>query len=788
MNNDHDDHTVSDTPAPAERPDAERPDGFPNAAAEARADAGQGDPGPDGAEGADRGGGDRSRGNRRRGRRGNGRRRDPSSLLVAGGAELPPDASFDGLMPEAAGPHDPESSTDDSPIGDLLLDDDEAPAVQATEDGEATGEPIPFFSRGKHAQFGFANGRKPVRRDERRDDESFKLHKILADAGIGSRRDMEELILSGRVSVNGEPAHIGQRIGPEDVIRVNGKPVARKRVAVPARVLLYHKPSGEVVTRDDPERRPRVFDRLPAVRGGRWIAVGRLDLNSEGLLIFTTSGDLANRLMHPRYGWEREYAVRVLGRCDDAMRAQLLGGVQLEDGPAQLLDIEDIGGDGANHWYRVLIAEGRNREVRRIFEAVGLTVSRLVRVRFGPVALPPRLSRGRVVELAETDVSRLLAQVKRLASDVERKGRGAAEPARGGPGAGQAGGRAAAAAGERRPRRQRRNEPGLPRPEAGFTPDGVRPELAGDEMPALMGTDFVAGEVLGNEPGGIRAERPARGNDARGAEGRNGRRRGKNGGPQQPRAAADGRKPRRRGRGAGEGGGGRAARDESPELSPFGPPPAAVPMVAVSTIKSASGEVDRSNTVYLARPATYNGDTDWSKIARETVLPGRRPVRRERNGNVAQKPVRAVAPRVNVEDDNWQPNSESAHQEAITRNIRKDGRQQRWGAQPGFASRAGVQRDPNAPPSKRPAGPRGKRPAPTQGGFTGGGYAGNSILGAMPGNGPGAPRSGGKRGGGRGPGGPAGPGGRNGGGGGAGGGNAGRGRRRSGGGKGRTPT
>jgi 23S rRNA pseudouridine2605 synthase len=266
--------------------------------------------------------------------------------------------------------------------------------------------------------------RKPRPNVARPDDDSTKLHKILADAGIGSRREMEELILAGRVSVNGQPAHIGQRIGATDQIRVNGRPLARRRVAVPARVLLYHKPAGEVVTRDDPERRPRVFDRLPKLRGARWIAVGRLDLNSEGLLIFTTAGDLANRLMHPRYGWEREYAVRVLGRVDEDTRLKLLSGVELEDGPARFSELEDIGGDGANHWYRVVISEGRNREVRRVFEAVGLTVSRLVRIRFGPVALPPRLSRGRLLELPEADIAQLMKQVKRATAGVDANGAG----------------------------------------------------------------------------------------------------------------------------------------------------------------------------------------------------------------------------------------------------------------------------------------------------------------------------------------------------------------------------
>jgi 23S rRNA pseudouridine2605 synthase len=248
-----------------------------------------------------------------------------------------------------------------------------------------------------------------------------KLHKLLAEAGLGSRRDMEELIISGRVSVNGQPAHVGQRIGPNDQIRVNGKPLNRKLVAVRSRVLLYHKPAGEISSRDDPEQRATVFDRLPKLRGARWVSVGRLDFNTEGLLVFTTSGELANRLMHPRYGWEREYAVRILGRIGEEARERLLAGVELEDGPAAFSRIEDVGGDGINHWYRVVISEGRNREVRRMFEAVSLTVSRLVRIRFGPLGMPRSLPRGRWMELSDAEVGALQVAV--------RKAAGAAGPA-----------------------------------------------------------------------------------------------------------------------------------------------------------------------------------------------------------------------------------------------------------------------------------------------------------------------------------------------------------------------
>lgn len=248
-------------------------------------------------------------------------------------------------------------------------------------------------------------------------DDSPKLHKVLADAGFGSRREMEEVIVAGRVSVNGQPAHIGQRVGAKDQVRVNGRPIKRKPLPPAARVLLMHKPSGLICSRDDPGKRPTVFDKLPNVKAGRWISVGRLDFNTEGLLIFTTSGDLANKLMHPRYGWEREYAVRVLGRIDDVARTALLSGVDLDDGTAQVSAIEELGGDGANAWYRVVISEGRNREIRRLMEHVGLTVSRLVRVRFGPVGLPRKLGRNRWQELTTEEIA-VLTQVVREAAAV----------------------------------------------------------------------------------------------------------------------------------------------------------------------------------------------------------------------------------------------------------------------------------------------------------------------------------------------------------------------------------
>src|SRR5471030_1535469 len=253
-------------------------------------------------------------------------------------------------------------------------------------------------AKGRHA------APKVVRRDLTSDDDAPKLHKVLAEAGLGSRRDMEDLIVAGRVSVNGEPAHIGQRILPTDAVRINGKLIQRRVSKKPPRVLVYHKPAGEIVSNDDPDGRPSVFDRLPTMKAGKWLAVGRLDFNTEGLLLFTTSGDLANRLMHPRYGIDREYAVRTLGELEEGMRQKLLAGVELDDGLANFSKIADGGGEGINKWYRVVIGEGRNREVRRMFEAIGLTVSRLIRTRYGAMTLPSNLRRGRWEELEENAV------------------------------------------------------------------------------------------------------------------------------------------------------------------------------------------------------------------------------------------------------------------------------------------------------------------------------------------------------------------------------------------------
>jgi 23S rRNA pseudouridine2605 synthase len=237
---------------------------------------------------------------------------------------------------------------------------------------------------------------------------TVKLQKALADAGLASRREVEEWITAGRVHVNGEPAHLGQRVAATDKVKVGGRLVNLHFAGRVPRVLLYHKPEGEIVSRDDPQGRPSVFNALPRLRGGRWIAIGRLDFNSCGLLLFTTEGALANRLMHPRYGIDREYAVRVLGEVNDEALARLTEGIELEDGRAQFERLQAAGGEGANHWYNVTLREGRNREVRRMFEAVGVTVSRLMRVRYGPLALPASLKRGQSQELTPQEVQSLL--------------------------------------------------------------------------------------------------------------------------------------------------------------------------------------------------------------------------------------------------------------------------------------------------------------------------------------------------------------------------------------------
>lgn len=237
-----------------------------------------------------------------------------------------------------------------------------------------------------------------------------RLQKVLARAGFGSRREIEKWIEQGLVLVNNEAAKLGDCYSPGDTLKVNGKPVSSSRLgAQDERVIIYHKPLGEVCTRQDEEGRPTVFQNLPFVKNGRWISVGRLDINTSGLLIFTTDGELANQLMHPSSEVEREYAVRVLGDVDPLILKKLRDGVVLDDGPAKFDTIRDAGGAGANHWYHVTLKEGRNREVRRLWESQGVLVSRLIRVRYGNVTLPKGLKQGTWRELENHFVTELRA-------------------------------------------------------------------------------------------------------------------------------------------------------------------------------------------------------------------------------------------------------------------------------------------------------------------------------------------------------------------------------------------
>ena len=240
-----------------------------------------------------------------------------------------------------------------------------------------------------------------------------KLQKVLARIGVGSRRDVEAWITQGRVKVNGKDANLGLRVDLHDAITVDGRVIKREEAAETVRrVIMYNKPDGEICTRDDPEGRPTVFDRLPKPKEGRWINVGRLDINTTGLLMFTTDGELANRLMHPSFEMDREYAVRVRGEVDDDMLLRLKNGVILEDGPARFTDIQQApGGEGFNHWYHCVVMEGRNREVRRLWESQGLVVSRLKRVRYGPVFLNSDLPMGRWREMSQYEVDTLSAEV-----------------------------------------------------------------------------------------------------------------------------------------------------------------------------------------------------------------------------------------------------------------------------------------------------------------------------------------------------------------------------------------
>ena len=235
------------------------------------------------------------------------------------------------------------------------------------------------------------------------EDKGQKLQKVLANLGLGSRRKMERWIEEGRVTVDGSVATLGDRVHAGQALRLDGKPL-EVDAAEQVRVLLYHKPVREVCSRDDPEGRKTVFERLPKLKSGRWISVGRLDFNTSGVLLFTTDGALANALMHPSSALEREYLVRVMGRVDEPMLERLKDGVELDDGPARFSDIQEGGGDGINRFFYVVLMEGRNREVRRLWESQGTTVSRLKRVRYGEVFLPSKLKKGQWLELPQRDV------------------------------------------------------------------------------------------------------------------------------------------------------------------------------------------------------------------------------------------------------------------------------------------------------------------------------------------------------------------------------------------------
>jgi len=243
--------------------------------------------------------------------------------------------------------------------------------------------------------------------------EGEKLQKVLARHGLGSRRGMEVVISEGRVTVNGKVAKLGERVTHKDKIIVDGEIISSPTKAeIKSRVIVYNKPEGQICSRNDPEGRPTVFADLPELSHGRWIAIGRLDLNTQGLLLFTNDGELANRLMHPSYEVERVYKVRIFGELTDLSLRNLTEGVQLEDGLAKFDTVLDNGGKGSNHWYEVRIREGRNREVRRLWESQGVTVSRLIRIGFAGIGLPRELAQGRYRDLPSRDLTRLMKLVR----------------------------------------------------------------------------------------------------------------------------------------------------------------------------------------------------------------------------------------------------------------------------------------------------------------------------------------------------------------------------------------
>ncbi|HMO48694.1 MAG TPA: pseudouridine synthase [Rubrivivax sp.] len=397
------------------------------------------------ADGALREGSRRGR-NRRRGRRGDGAR-DPEAN-PEGAAGDTGEGGAAAAVPAEARVHLPQPE-----VGEVFAS--VLSGAYDTEPAPEEGDSLPQV---------------PPKRVLAPEPDAPKLQKVLAQAGIGSRRDIEQLVQEGRITVNGGPAHVGQRISFGDQLRIDGKPIKARIVPPPPRVLAYHKPAGEVVTHDDPQHRPTVFRRLPRLAQGKWQSVGRLDINTEGLLLFTNSGELANQLMHPRFGVEREYAVRVLGAVDEAERERLLAGVEIDGQACALKSIEDGGGEGANRWYRVVITEGRNREVRKLFEAVGHAVSRLIRVRYGSVVLPRGLRRGLWVDLDEADVW-TLRRIARPAARSPAAGGADAEPA-----PGRADGERRGRRGGRKGRNERRRDAAERAPRFEGLPPGERAE------------------------------------------------------------------------------------------------------------------------------------------------------------------------------------------------------------------------------------------------------------------------------------------------------------------------
>jgi len=254
---------------------------------------------------------------------------------------------------------------------------------------------------------------KPAPKEEKGNVAGERIQKVLARGGVGSRREVERWITEGRLLLNGEKVELGAHLKAGDSLQLNGRPLKWEKFGVqPTRVLIYHKPTGEVVTRNDPEGRKVIFSQLPKIQLGRWIAVGRLDINTQGLLLVTNNGELANRLMHPSSEIDREYAVRILGEVSADNIAQLKAGIELEDGVAKFDDIQFNGGEGANSWYHVTVKEGRNRLVRRLWEALEFQVSRLMRVRYGPIFLPDGLGAGNCYELDAKELDDLLTFVK----------------------------------------------------------------------------------------------------------------------------------------------------------------------------------------------------------------------------------------------------------------------------------------------------------------------------------------------------------------------------------------